>query len=169
MSLPQTIENIQSLTIQGATAVAKATLLEMAKYGKKLKAKNSKTFIFQVKKAGEQLAYARPTEPMAQNLVEIVITKLNKMVKQGADIKQAKEILEYLVKLELRELEEDHKQMIEECVKIIKNRDKILTFCHSSSVEKILKQAKKTGKKFKVFVPETRPLQAHYTLCILTQ
>ena len=158
MPLQKTIKDIQSLRVQGATAVAQATLLGMLDFSKKFKPKNAKQFIKQVKQAGEQLAYARPTEPMAQNLVEIIITKVKKMVKQGADIKQVKEILKYLVNHELRELEQDHKQMIEQGVKLIKNRDKILTFCHSSSVEKILIAVHKLGKKFKVTVPETRPL-----------
>ena len=168
MSLNKTIQDIKSLRIQGATAVAKETVLGMLSFSEKLptkswsasggKEKNSKKFIKQVKKAGEQLAYARPTEPMAQNLVENIIAKLKKMSKQGADIKQTKEIFEYLVKHELRELEEDHKDLVKNGIKLIKSGDKILTFCHSSSVEKILISAKKEGKNFQVIVPETRPL-----------
>ena len=168
MPLNKTIQDIKTLKIQGATAIAKAALLEMSDFGKKLpargwsasggKAKNTKQFIKQIKKAGEQLAYARPTEPMAQNLVKLIIAKLKKMVKQGADIKQTKEILEFLINHELRELEQDHQQMVSNGVKLIKNNDKILTFCHSSSVEKILIKAHKQRKKIKVIVPETRPL-----------
>jgi ribose 1,5-bisphosphate isomerase len=38
------------------------------------------------------------------------------------------------------------------------HRSTIFTFCHSSTVVNILKQAKKHGKKFEVFQTETRPL-----------
>lgn len=157
-NLNKTIKDIKTLKIQGATAVARTTLLAMVNFGQKFKVKNIKQFVKQVKKAGIQLAYARPTEPLAQNLVESVVSKLKRMVKEGADSKQAQEILIYLVNHELRELEEDHKELVKAGIKLIKSGDKILTFCHSSSVEKILIAAKKEGKKFKVIVPETRPL-----------
>ncbi|NQU77244.1 S-methyl-5-thioribose-1-phosphate isomerase [Candidatus Falkowbacteria bacterium] len=157
-SLKQTIKNIQTLKIQGANAVAENTLKSLLDFGKKIKAKKPSDFLTQIKKAGNDLAFARPTEPMAQNLVEIVKTKLKVMAKQGAEVKQLKEILDYIVNHELRELEEDHKQLTETGAKVIDNNDTILTFCHSSSVEKILIAAKKQKKKFKVIVPETRPL-----------
>ncbi|MBU4331516.1 S-methyl-5-thioribose-1-phosphate isomerase [Patescibacteria group bacterium] len=158
MSLQKTIQDIQTLKIQGATAVAQATLLGLKKCAKKMKSATPSKFIKEAEKCGKALAYARPTEPMAQNLVELVISKLKKSAQVGADNKHLQEILEYLVNHELREMEEDLKQVVEEGVKLIKNKDKILTFCHSSTVEKILIEAKSQGKKFKVYVPETRPL-----------
>ncbi len=42
--------------------------------------------------------------------------------------------------------------------RIIKNNQVIFTHCHSSSVIRILKEAKKQGKKFEVINTETRPL-----------
>lgn len=158
MSHQTTIKNIKSLNIQGANAVAKAALLALSDFGKKLKAKNPRAFVASVKKAGQELAHARPTEPLAQNLVSIIITKLKNTAKAGADTRELKEILKYVVGHELRELEQDLSQLTETGAKLIKSDDTILTFCHSSTVEDILKAAKKSKKKFKVIVPETRPL-----------
>lgn len=42
--------------------------------------------------------------------------------------------------------------------KLIKNNEIIFTHCHSSGVVRILKEAKKQGKKFEVINTETRPL-----------
>jgi len=156
--IQQTIKNIKTLKIQGANAVAENTLKALLDFGKKVRTKKPSDFLTQIKKAGYDLAFARPTEPMAQNLVDIITGKLKTMAKQGAEIKQLKEILEYVINHELRELEQDHMQLTEIGANLIDNNDTILTFCHSSSVEKILISAKKRKKKIKVYVPETRPL-----------
>lgn len=158
MNLPKIIKDIKTLRVQGATAVAEAVILGLRDFSKTLKAKNTKQFFKELEKTANALAYARPTEPLAQNLVKIITAKLQRVVKQGADIKQAQEILDYLVDHELRELAEDEKQLVIEGEKIIETGDRVLTYCHSSTVEKIFIAAKKSGKKFKVFAPETRPL-----------
>jgi len=55
-------------------------------------------------------------------------------------------------------VENNNKLMAARGAKLIKNKDKIFTHCHSVTVVNILKNAKKQGKKFHVFNDETRPL-----------
>lgn len=158
MTLKKTIQDIKTLKIQGASAVAKATLLGMRDFAKTIKSARPAKFVKEIEKAGRALAYVRPTEPMAQNLFEGMMKKLKQAQKAGASPADLKEIVNFLVRHDLQHLEEELKQVVEAGVKLIKNGDRILTHCHSSTVEQILIVAHKQGKKFKVFNTETRPL-----------
>ncbi len=158
MALKKTIQDIKTLKIQGASAVAKATLLGIKNFAKAIKKASPAQFIQEIEKAGHALAYSRPTEPMAQNLFEDVAAKLKLSQKKGASLKDLKEVLVFLINYDLKHIEEESRQIVVEGEKLIKNRDKILTHCHSSSVEQILIAAHRHGKKFKVFNTETRPL-----------
>lgn len=157
-TLNQTISDIKTLKIQGATAVARATLLGVQRLAQSVGSATPAKFVKEVEKTGRALAYARSTEPMAQNLFEGMMKKLKQAQKAGTSLADLKEIVNFLVRHDLQHLEEELKQVVAEGVKLIKNGDRILTHCHSSTVEQILIVAHKQGKKFKVFNTETRPL-----------
>lgn len=81
----------------------------------------------------------RPTEPMLAHVLE--------MASNGAS---TTEILKHFADAQ----EKINKSLF----KIIKNRYKIFTHCHSTNVVKALIYAKKNGKTFEVYNTETRPL-----------
>jgi len=89
--------------------------------------------------AEEKLSKARPTEPMLRNVLKYLSVYGN-----------AKELL---VNLKL-----DIKKIAKIGAKKIRDGMIVFTHCHSSTVESILKEAKREGKKFEVYVTETRPL-----------
>ena len=96
------------------------------------------------KKAKNKLISLRPTEPMLVN----VLSKLDKI--------QYKEILEHF--------DEAQRKINHYVSKLIKNNSVIFTHCHSTNVVQALIYAKKKGKKFEVYLTETRPLyQGHKT------
>src|SRR3989338_5266449 len=64
----QAVQDIKSLKIQGATNVALKVLDTLAG----VVHENPDTSCYELTKLGEQLAYARPTEPLAQNAVRFV-------------------------------------------------------------------------------------------------
>ena len=88
--------------------------------------------------AAEKLAKARPTEPMLRNVLKY-------LEKFG----NAEELL--------KKLDKDRKKIEEIGSKKIQNNFIVYTHCHSSTVTSILKRAKREGKKFEVYVTETRP------------
>jgi len=159
--IQKTKKEIQDLKkIQGATQVAKAVVFALNKYGQNLKTKDKQKFIKQLKKASEILQSARPTEPLSQNGVKFIFHRLRK----EKDITQAKTNLQKATKEFLALIERTTKDISFKASKIIKNNENIFTHCHSSVVEESFKQAKKQGRKFRVFNTETRPLfQGHIT------
>ncbi|MBU2616277.1 MAG: hypothetical protein KKC19_04195 [Nanoarchaeota archaeon] len=95
-------------------------------------------FLNPSKKSKKILLKSRPTEPMMQRALDL------------AESKTKEEILEHF---------DSSKEKINQyALKLIKNKDRIFTHCHSSTVSNALIHAKKNGRKFRVYNTETRPL-----------
>ncbi len=122
-------KQIKEVKIQGAQNVAKAAV-EALKYKYDHKA---------VKK----LISLRPTEPMLRNSLKFVLSHMD--IDEG--IKDAMKHFKFSENI-----------IPKLASKFIKNRSTVFTFCHSSTVIRTLKHAKKQGKKFQVLQTETRPL-----------
>jgi len=160
--LKRIFQDIKSLKIQGATAVAKSIILALMDYEFKNKAKNLKIWQKNFKKAADYLLSARPTEPMAQNGVKFIFSELK--LAKPKNIEQAKNYLKKAANDFLILMEDAAKIIIPIGQTVIKNNDRVLTHCHSWLVEQILVAAKKSNKKFYVFNTETRPrFQGHIT------
>lgn len=154
--LKQTFQNIKSLKIQGATAVARAIISVLRQYGVGDKSKNLRVWQKNLKKVANYLLSARPTEPMAQNGVKFIFSELTKV--KPKNIIQAKNYLKKAAGDFLLLMEDAAQLIIPIGQTIIKNSDNILTHCHSWLVEQILVTARKSEKKFHLFNTETRPL-----------
>ncbi len=132
----KTAQEIKDLKIQGATAVALASLKALKAAGPgKLEA------------AAEKLAKARPTAPLTRNCLSYILWQ----VKKGKGLTKTVDLI-------LARLVDVENEIVKNGVKLIKPRMKILTHCHSLTVEKVLKAAHKRGIDFFVYVTETRPL-----------
>jgi len=160
--LKQTYRKIKNLEIQGATAVAKNSVIALKNYGLNIKINNLLKWKEEIKSASKYLSSARPTEPMAQNGLKFVLETIKKEKPQN--VIQAKNYLKKAANDFLILIEDISLNIIALGKTEIKNNENILTHCHSYLVEQILIQAKKAGKNFKVFNTETRPLfQGHIT------
>lgn len=124
------ISNIKSIKIQGAENVAKAGI---------------EAFLLEPnKKSAKQILAVRPTEPLLQNAIKLLLKSPN--LKQTA-------------KKFLTNLKKSHETIARKGAILIKNNMNIYTHCHSSTVIDILKYAKKKQKKdFVVYTTEVEPL-----------
>jgi ribose 1,5-bisphosphate isomerase len=139
-------ENIKSLAIQGATNVAQA-VLDGVIIASSVIPDDINPFQF-LKSSAEKLAYARPTESLAQNAIRFIFSK------NDGDCAY------YLEKTEeYKELIKRAKQkMANFSTELIKDGGVYLTHCHSSTVISGFMNAKKQNRKFSVIATETRPL-----------
>jgi len=138
--IKQIVDDIKSISIQGATNVALATV-----EGMKL-VRDSGENIQTVINIGEKLANARPNEPMAKNSVKYIKYYL----KKGMDISQ---IIDNYKKL----IQKSKLQIKSIGGKILARYKVILTHCHSSTSTAILIEASKLNPNLKVVATETRP------------
>lgn len=119
------IRNIKNVTVQGATNVALAILDFLSEHPDK--------------EAGMRLAYARPTEPLAQNAVRYVFA--------GDNVKERISQFQSMI--------ENAKSKIAGYGNTaIKDGNTYLTHCHSSTVTSVLL----AHKNCHVYATETRPL-----------
>ncbi len=130
VNLAQTIADIKSLKIQGATNIARSALNILSEVPENRMAETI-----------EELVFSRPTEPLLQNCLSLVKQKGKSVIP--------------IILSRLRDVEE---QIINNGVPLIKENSTVLTHCHSSSVVNLLKYVKKKGINFKVFLTETRPV-----------
>jgi len=125
--------DIKQIKIQGAENIAKAAL-EALKY------RHDSIAI-------KKLISLRPTEPTLRNSIAMPMA----LVDKGMSWQEAIKIMQsYFEKFD--------KKLDEYAANLIKDNSIIYTHCHSNTVEKVLKLAKKKGKKLTVYVTETRPL-----------
>lgn len=124
------LTDIKSIKIQGAENVAKAGI---------------EAFLLKPnKKSAKKILTVRPTEPLLQNAIKILL-------KSPSPKQTAKKFLSNLKK--------SHEAIAKKGASLIKNDMNIYTHCHSSTVIDILKYAHKKQKKdFVVYITEVEPL-----------
>lgn len=143
-------DDIKTITIQGATNIAKAACQVMEQELRSQSFATQEELADFVLKASQMLIDARETEPLLRNGMKYAKSKLNQWASQQqiADAFQ-----EYLGRID-----EEDKIRPEIGAELIDDGENVVTHCHSSSVVKVLTTARNQGKKIHVYNTETRPL-----------
>jgi ribose 1,5-bisphosphate isomerase len=113
-------------------------------------------FVDKLTKIGRELSFLRITEPMSRNAVSFFVNQIN--ADRNTNIVTLKKVAGETVDDFVKWIDELDDKMAVDGTKVVRNNQKILTHCHSSSAEKILIEAHKQGRQFTVFNTETRPL-----------
>jgi len=133
----ETVEDIKDLTIQGATAIAIAATKALAKKIADGESRKS------LEAAAKELEETRATEPALRNSLRYCLANYEN------DPEAAQKVIKHF---------EDAKKRITEIgANRIEDGMTIFTHCHSSTVERIIINAYKQGKKIRVHNTETRP------------
>jgi ribose 1,5-bisphosphate isomerase len=151
------VKRIASLEIQGATNITKIVLDTLQEEGNRLLKKSKTQFLSSIRNSGRDLAEARPTEPLARNGVQFVLHYLENN-KEGISVPQMAKLLKKACHLFLVLLKYHDGKIAEAGAPLVKSHMKVFTHCHSSTVEHIIIEAKKSEKTPHVFCTETRPL-----------
>jgi ribose 1,5-bisphosphate isomerase len=151
--------DIAELRIQGARNVARATLEALVDVVTSAKEKDRDKLLSEILVAADLFAGLRATEPMLENLLRNFIEKMKKEKTVAAmKVRAKKESLSFA-----KRLDEGFEKIINYGSNLITKDSVILTHCHSSTVEAILRRTFET-KDIKVVCTETRPMfQGHIT------
>jgi len=155
---------IKKLEIRGAPAIGIAGALGILLAVKKSPAKTGKELAAELRRAAQYLASSRPT---AVNLFW-ALERMECIAKQNI-AKPVSEIRKALVGEALLIIDEDKKScraMARHGAQLVKTGDTILTHCNAGGLATadygtalgVLFEAKKQGKRIKVYADETRPL-----------
>ncbi len=149
----ETVRDIKSLKIQGASNVRKKGVNALVKASLSSKASDPKKFRNEFLKNIKKLFFARPTEPELRTALRIFKKSISD---KNLSVEEMKKILKKV----FYEYEGDRKKSIEKMSRygseLIKKNAVVLTICHSSTVVNVLKKARKKIKH--VYCCETRPL-----------
>lgn len=133
--LNQVVEDISSLKVQGAKQIAVVSLKFLKGFSKK------NGFGPKFTTAMNKLEKARPTAVVLHNCLEIL--------RKDKSTKTINKLL--------GQLTQATKNIGLKGSKVVKNKYKIMTHCHSGEALSVIKQAWKDGKKFEVYATETEP------------
>ena len=155
---------IKRLEIRGAPAIGIAGALGVALAGMRSRAKNFEGFFKELEKAIKYLASSRPT---AINLFW-ALARMERTAKENRS-KPIGMIKKILLAEALKIIDEDKascRRMAKYGAGLVRSGDAILTHCNAGGLATadygtalgVLFEAKRQGKRIKVFVDETRPL-----------
>jgi methylthioribose-1-phosphate isomerase len=155
---------IRSMAIRGAPAIGVAAALGIALGAKKIQAKGPEAFRKAVGKVCEEMAKTRPT---AINLFW-AIDRMKGILEGSAslDIEEMRTRLEEEASRILEEDVEINRRIGENGKGLIHEGDRVLTHCNAGALATaghgtalgVIQSAWEEGKRFHVFVDETRPL-----------
>ncbi len=156
------LADIRSIKIQGATNIAKASIGAMFDFGKNSIEKNPDVFMKKAEFLAKEFSWARPDEPLNQNLLAFITGKSKK--NKRADIKRKKANFQKYCREALDLISKNEELITDNGVKLIKKKYSkkkkpvnIFTHCNSSSVFKIIFGAHEAGIPVKIYDSETRP------------
>lgn len=145
--------DILELRIQGARNVARATLDALAAEIADSKEKDADRLISEILVAADAFAGLRATEPMLENLLRSFVERLRKAKTVAAMKKAAKDEARSFAK----RLDSGFEKLVGYGSNLITRDSVIMTHCHSSTVEAILKRAAAVHA-VRVICTETRPM-----------
>jgi len=160
-NLSQTIKDIKSIKIQGASNICRASIAAWQNYltGWQIRLVNS--YLNEAKRISHLLAKARPDEPLTINAFKYLNQRLDaarRLKNPRLDVPGLKKLTkQYVADLNIL-LHENGQRIAFYGAKNIKNKTAIFTHCHSKTVINILAKAKENKKKIHIYHDETRPL-----------
>jgi ribose 1,5-bisphosphate isomerase len=150
-----TAEKIRKLEVQGARNVAITALKALQTLAEQTNTKNKTAFLNELKEAQDVLFTTRETEPLMRNAVRWIITQTQDSSTEKVDV--LSEMVVSNAGLFLQNLEASSERTAEIGAKRIHDGMLIFTYCHSSTVTRMIAKAKADGKSFSVICTETRP------------
>lgn len=171
MSVEKTVDDLQSLKIQGASKVKQAVLLELKDLLQKDKSKNTQEFLKKFKHTAKLLAFARATEPETRNVVrKILLHSVQEKYLEKNSLHELKRAMLSECNDCLFSGEKSMKEIALHAQKLFNKKSIVFTHCHSHTVEDILVKAFNEGKLSRVIATETRPrFQGRITVTNLTK
>ncbi len=151
----RTLKDIKTVKIQGAENIALNAVKAFEYRGSKIKTHSAAKFFYEIEAAKRSLFDSRPTEPLMRNAIMYVIDSLKTDSRSVLDLKKS---LRNFCSETLDHFENAQQKIADIGAKKIEKGMIVFTHCHSSTVMRIFKEAKRQGKKFQVYNTEARPL-----------
>ena len=157
-------EDIRTMRIRGAGLIASSAVQALQIVARNSSAQDTETFVNQLADAARILLQTRPTAVSLPNGIRYVMHRVNEAKTSSTSVADVK-LIAIKAADDFIELTKTAIERIGEIgAKRIRDGDVLLTHCNSSAAISVMTTAWRHGRKFEVFVTETRPrFQGHLT------
>jgi len=157
-------EDIRSMRIRGAGLIARSAVEALQIVARDSRAKDTESFVNELTEASRILLQTRPTAVSLPNGIRYVMHRVN----SGRGRALSVETMRATAIQAAQDFIENAKTAVQKIGEIgarrIVDGDVLLTHCNSGAAIEVMKTAWSQGRKFEVFVTETRPrFQGHIT------
>jgi ribose 1,5-bisphosphate isomerase len=157
-------EDIRSMRIRGAGLIARSAVEALQIVARDSRAKDIESFVNELTEASRILLQTRPTAVSLPNGIRYVMHRVN----SGRGRALSVETMRATAIQAAQDFIENAKTAVQKIGEIgarrIVDGDILLTHCNSGAAIEVMKTAWSQGRKFEVFVTETRPrFQGHIT------
>ena len=152
------LEKIRDDHVSGATEIAIRCAEYLREKVEEFSGEEPDQFVLYLEKIGAQLKEAQPAMAPVYNAVHSILTPIKQGLKSGFTLQHLKEIADNAAPNFINSLKFALNVLAEEGVTLIEDGQQILTYSSSRAVFATLKKAKEKGKRFRVVVPESRPM-----------
>ncbi len=163
-------EDIRSMRIRGAGQIARYAVEALEITARESKARDVRGFVDELTNASRTLLQTRPTAVSLPNGVRYVMHRVNTGVTSATSVDEIREVALEAAKTFIENTRTAVDRIGEIGARRIRDGDVLLTHCNSSAAVSVMKTAWAYGKRFEVFVTETRPrFQGHITAAELSK
>jgi ribose 1,5-bisphosphate isomerase len=163
-------EDIRSMRIRGAGLIARSAVEALQITARESRAEDIESFVNELTEASRILLQTRPTAVSLPNGIRYVIHRVNVGRSRARSVEEMRSIAIKATEEFIENAETAIHKIGEIGARRIVDGDVLLTHCNSSAVIEVMKTAWSQGRKFEVFVTETRPrFQGHITARELTE
>lgn len=156
------LDNVRIRQMRGGTVVTHAALGALRSAALKSTAMSAKEFMKELEENSKYLVGLRTASIPLSNGLRRVLTEVQHKASSNADVQQLRQTVVDATQDFERRLDQSIQLIAEIGARRLKDGDVVLTHSYSSSVIGILKKAHEQGRRFSVFVTETRPeLEGH--------
>ena len=157
-------EDIRNMRIRGAGQIARSAVEALEITARASNAKDVKGFLDELTNASQVLLRTRPTAVSLPNGIRYVMHRVTTVAASSKSVDEIRGVAVEAAKTFIENAKTAVERIGEIGARRIKDDDVLLTHCNSSAALSVMKSAWATGKKFEVFVTETRPrFQGHIT------
>jgi ribose 1,5-bisphosphate isomerase len=149
--------DIRAMKIRGAGKIARSAAEALLLTAKQSKAKKPAVLIEELEASARLLLDTRPTAVSLSNSVRYIMFRVKDAQRGGAGGKDLRPLAVKAATEFIRNSENAVENIGEIGARRIEDGDLIMTHCNSAAVTAVLRTAFKQGKRFEVFVCETRP------------
>jgi ribose 1,5-bisphosphate isomerase len=156
------VDDVRIRQMRGGTVVTHAALKALRSTALKSTAMSGQEFMNELEENSKYLAGLRTASIPLSNGLRRVLTEVQHKASSNAEVQQLRQTVVDATRDFERKLDQSIQLIAEIGARRLKDGDVVLTHSYSSSVIGILKKAHEQGRRFSVFVTETRPeLEGH--------